>query len=105
MDSLSIITNSVRALLTGRGNIMYHRNNTDMCSLGETFSDVAIQKERKGDLRPVKDFFQTAVIELDADASLNWYLSGVEKQAIAGAWSKQHYQEIVKRIRAWLNPS
>jgi hypothetical protein len=105
MDSLSIITNSVRALITGRGSIMYHRNNTDMASLGETFSDVAVQKERKCDLRPVKDFFQTAVIELDEDASLNWYLSGVEKQAIAGAWSKPQYQEIVQRIGAWLNPS
>jgi hypothetical protein len=99
-----IISNPLKALFRGRGNIMFHRNSSGMAGIAQTFSDDAVIQYRAWEkiARPTQDFFQSVAISLDEDAALNWYLSGVEKAAIASHWQQPKFRTTVADIRRWL---
>ena len=76
------------ALLRGRGYVNYQRNSASISALSSVFNATEA------------GFFRTFPLELQTDASLNWYLSGVEKQAIAE--QRPQAEKVLGRLHEWL---
>jgi len=77
---ISAVSAPVEALVTARGSAAYHRNNELLGVLNQAFNSEG---------RP-KDYFATAVFELNGSAALSWYLPGSEKTDI----SKGFYENV-----------
>jgi hypothetical protein len=82
-EAVATVSGPFGALVRGRGDIGYHRNGTLVGAAADALGG----------------HFRSFVFELDEDASLNWYLSSVEKKAIAGEWATMG--PVVNQLRGW----
>ncbi len=81
-EAAAIITGPLGGLFRGRANITYHRNNAMLAAVAAAL--------------PGK--FDRAVFELDEEASLSWYLSTQERDAIAAFSGQSIIQRDITRL-------
>lgn len=93
-DAVSFVSTPLRAILRARGNASYHRNNELLAALDHAFNT---------NVEVDDPYFRRFVLELDTDASLNWYLSSEEKQRVSDRFRvDEEVRNQVKALAEWL---
>ncbi len=94
-DLLSAAAAPVEAVLNARANAAQFRN-------AELLDELAAALNTGPPGTPPEDqFFCTVWLELHRPAALNWYLTGVEREAIKGAFANDDVTRQVGALRAW----
>jgi hypothetical protein len=87
-DAAAAVSAPLEALFSARGNVAYYRN--------REWVDVLQEALKKDGL----DFYN-GWFELTRPASLNWFLTAVEREAVEAGFHSRANQEQLERLRAW----
>jgi hypothetical protein len=95
--SLHCLTTPLKAVLQARSAGMSFRNDEQISMLAEWFREHAWEEDRP-------EFFQTVSFDCNATASLNWYITQAECDAILGCMASDTSNwERLQSLQAWWN--